>query len=131
MSMGERMTWKTFYMVEWGRNENMMFVWDLIDEEDLKRLSTWYSWNLDVFLSMLPSMLKGEIVSMNVDAIIMREHCRTLIWCNHGCFCHWRQHSIKFVKIDRVADCDLCIKDNILLIYWCIVVDVYYSMSWS
>ena len=34
---------------------------------------------LRCFSSVLPSMPKGEIVSMNGDAIIMRKYCRTLI----------------------------------------------------
>ena len=34
---------------------------------------------LRCFSSMLPSMPKGEIVSMNADAITMGENCRTLI----------------------------------------------------
>ena len=146
MSMGERMTWKKFYVVEWGRNKNMMFVeWG----RNENMMFVWGKWSkiwfmkkiwkfvylvfleLRFFSSMLPSMPKGEIISMNVDAIIMGEYCRTLIWCIHDCVCHWWQNKSKFVKFYRVADCDLCIDDNRLIIYWCVVVDVYYNMSWS
>lgn len=40
---------------------------DLIDEEDSKIFQSsstivWYSWNLDIFSSMLPSIPMGEIV---------------------------------------------------------------------
>ena len=60
------------------------------------------------FSSMLPSMPKGEIVSMNADAI--GEYCRTLI-------------VIVFVIDDnivisnRAADYDCCIEDKGLIIY--------------
>ena len=47
---------------------------DLIDEEDLKICILGIFRN-KCFSSMLPSMPKGEIVSMNADA--MGEHCRT------------------------------------------------------
>ena len=47
----------------------------LIDEEDVYLIFL----ELRCFSSMLPSMPKGEIVSMNVDAITMGEHCKTLI----------------------------------------------------
>ena len=64
--MRERETWKIL-----NRGDMKQ---DLIDEEELKRLYTWYSWNLDVFSSMLPSMPKGEIVSMNANDIPMGEY---------------------------------------------------------
>ena len=86
---------------------------------------------LRCFSSMLPSMPKGEIVSMNVDDISMGEYCRAMTCCIHNYVCHWCQHRNKIVKTNRIGDCDLCIKDNRLIIYWCIVVDMYYNMSWS
>ena len=82
---------------------------------------------LRCFWSMFPSMPKWEIVSMNVDAI--GEHYRTLFWCIYNYVCHWWKHSNNFVKIDRAADCDFCIKDNISLIYLCVVSSAYDSMS--
>ena len=48
------------------------------------------------FSSMLSSMPKQEIVSMNVDA--MGEYYRTLLWCIYNYVCHWRKHSNEFVK---------------------------------
>ena len=48
---------------------------DLIDEEDVYLVFL----ELRCFSSMLPSMPKGDIASMNVDATTMGEHCRTLI----------------------------------------------------
>ena len=49
---------------------------DLIDKEDLK-IYTFGILGTRCFSSMLPSMPKREIVSMNVDA--MGEYCKTLI----------------------------------------------------
>ena len=55
-------------------------------ENDIARFDWWRRFEKIVYLvllelrcfsSMLPSMPKGEIVSMNIDAI--GEHCRTLL----------------------------------------------------
>ena len=66
----------------WGRNVNMMYdvflrkmKQSLIDEEDVYLVFL----ELRCFSSMLPSMPNGDIISMNVDAITMGEHCRKLI----------------------------------------------------
>ena len=59
MPKGRKMTWQ-----------------DLIDEEDLK-ICILGILGTKRFSSMLPSMPKGEIVSMNAHA--MGEYCRTLI----------------------------------------------------
>ena len=48
----------------------------MIDEEDLK-IYTLGILGTRFFSSMLPSMPKGEIVSMNID--VMGEYCRNLI----------------------------------------------------
>ena len=71
---------------------------------------------------------------MNSDDITMgeySEHCGEVICCIHDYVCHWCQHSSKFVKTDKVVDNDICIKENRLIIFWCTIMDVYYSMSWS
>ena len=71
------------------------------------------------FSSMLPSMPKGEIVSMNVDDTTMGEnfeHYKVMTCCIHDYVCHWCQHSSKSMKIGRVVDCDLCIMDNSLIV---------------
>ena len=46
---------------------------DFIDEEDLK-ICILGILKIQMFSSMLPSMLKGEIVSMNIDDITMGEY---------------------------------------------------------
>ena len=85
------------------------------------------------FLTSLSSMkcsFEG-LVSMNANVITMGEHCRTLIWCIHDCVCHWWQHSNKFVISNRATTYDHCIEDNRFFIYWCVVGEMYYNMSWS
>ena len=75
---------------------------------------------LRFFSSMFPSMLKEEIVSMNDDDDTTIgeyfEHCRTLTCCIHDFICHCCQHNKKFVKTDRVEDCDHCIMENSLIV---------------
>ena len=57
---------------------------------------------------MLPSMLKGEIVSMNIYA--MGEYCKTLIVTMFVIYDN-------IVISNKEADYDHCIKDNRLIIY--------------
>ena len=60
---------------------------DLIDEEDLK-ICILDILELRCFSSMLPSMPKGEIVSMNADDTILGvypKHWRVLTCCIHDC----------------------------------------------
>ena len=57
---------------------------------------------------MFPSMPKGEIVSMNADA--MGEYCRTLIVTVFVI-------DDNIVISNKVADYDHCIEENRLIIY--------------
>ena len=82
---------------------------------------------LRCFSSILPSMLKGEIVRMNVDA--MGEHYKILLWCIYKKKFIDDNIVMSFQKTKRVADYDFCIKDNISHIYLCIVSSASYSMS--
>ena len=78
---------------------------DLIDEEDLK-IYTFGILGTRCFSSMLPSMPKEEIVSMNAD--VMGEYCRTLTMF---------VIDDNIVISNRVANSDHYIKDNRLFIY--------------
>ena len=113
----------------------MMFVWGKLSKIWLMKKIWKYVYlvflELRCFSYMLLSTPKEYIFIMNANAIIIGEHCKTLIWCIYVCVCHWWQHSSKFVKTNRVADYDLCTEDNRLLIYWCTVVNMYKSMYWS
>ena len=83
MSMGERMTWKKYCMLVWGRNvvkyakgrEWISKIW--LMKKIWKSIYIFGILRTRCFWSMLPSMPKGEIVSMNADA--MEEYCKTLI----------------------------------------------------
>ena len=131
MLMGERMTWKKFYVVEWGRSDWFYWGRKWLGREWHSKIwlmkKIWKSiylvfLELRCFSSMLPSMPKGEIVSMNVDA--MGEYSRTLILTVFVI-------DDNIVTCNKVADCDCLIEDDRLIILWLIVRDIYYDMSWS
>ena len=135
ISIGERMTWKTFYVVEWGRSD--WFYWERkwlgrewhgkiwLMKKIWKRMYTWYSWNLDVFHPCWHQCQRGRFLAwmlMLWGNIV--EHCYDYV-------CHWWQHSNEFVKTNRVVECDLCINYNTLCIYLCTLTSTYYSIHWT
>ena len=80
---------------------------DLIDEENLK-ICMLGNFGTRCFSSMFPSIPKGEIVSMNGDA--MEEYSRTLIVTMFFI-------DDNIVIRNRVVYYDHCIEDNGLIIY--------------
>ena len=79
----------------------------MIDEEDLK-IYTFGILGTRCFSSMFPSMPKGDIVSMNVDA--MGEYSRTSMVT-----VFFIDDNIVIRK--RPVDCDHCIEDDGLIMY--------------
>ena len=62
------------------------------------------------FSSMLPSMPKGKIVSVNPNGTTLAKYLefwRASTCCIHDYVCHLCQHNTKSLKTSRVVGCDI------------------------
>ena len=121
MSMGRMRV--THWLISMGEKSCEIKIWlmkRIWKEEDYINKDTFGIHGLRCFSSMLSSMPKGEIVSMNVDA--MGKYCRTLILIVFVI-------DDNIVIINRAACCDHWNKDDRLIIHWCPDTETYYDMS--
>ena len=102
MSMGERMTWKTYCILVFERNVEKYAKgreWlneDLIDEEDSKIYTYLVFLELDVFHLCCHQCQRGRLLAWMLMIFLWGSITRNvsmMICCIHDCVCHWCQHN--------------------------------------